>query len=100
MAASRVELLALSLCFSLLLLLLLLLLLISWKRWRRGRSPQHVVVVVLGDVGRSPRMQYHALALAQRGFSVTLLGFCSECRGPGKKAALAALLTPEEPGVG
>uniref|UniRef100_A0A8C5LMP5 Chitobiosyldiphosphodolichol beta-mannosyltransferase n=1 Tax=Jaculus jaculus TaxID=51337 RepID=A0A8C5LMP5_JACJA len=32
-------------------------------------------VVVLGDVGRSPRMQYHALSLAKHGFAVTLLGF-------------------------
>lgn len=58
-----------------------LLLLIAWKRRQRGRTARHVVVVVLGDVGRSPRMQYHALSLAKRGFSVTLLGFCSECPG-------------------
>ncbi|XP_028913623.1 chitobiosyldiphosphodolichol beta-mannosyltransferase [Ornithorhynchus anatinus] len=51
-------------------LVLLLLVLV-----RRGRRPRHVCVVVLGDVGRSPRMQYHALALAKRGFAVTLLGF-------------------------
>uniref|UniRef100_A0A8C9P7X0 Glycosyltransferase subfamily 4-like N-terminal domain-containing protein n=1 Tax=Spermophilus dauricus TaxID=99837 RepID=A0A8C9P7X0_SPEDA len=35
------------------------------------------LVVVLGEEGRSPRMQYHALSLAKRGFSVTLLGFCN-----------------------
>lgn len=57
------------------------LLLLAWKRRQRGRTARHVVVVVLGDVGRSPRMQYHALSLAKRGFSVTLLGFCSECPG-------------------
>ena len=28
-------------------------------------SPIHVAVVVMGDVGRSPRMQYHAKSLAQ-----------------------------------
>ncbi|XP_037363539.1 chitobiosyldiphosphodolichol beta-mannosyltransferase [Talpa occidentalis] len=53
------------------------LLLVVWKRWRRGRAARHVLVVVLGDVGRSPRMQYHALSLAKRGFSVSLLGFCN-----------------------
>ncbi|XP_066238763.1 chitobiosyldiphosphodolichol beta-mannosyltransferase [Saccopteryx leptura] len=58
-------------------MLLPLLLLVTWKRWQRGRTARHVVVVVLGDVGRSPRMQYHALSLAKRGFSVTLLGFCN-----------------------
>ncbi|XP_032113953.1 chitobiosyldiphosphodolichol beta-mannosyltransferase isoform X1 [Sapajus apella] len=66
-------------CFVLLALCLLLpvLLLGGWKRWRRGRASQHVVAVVLGDVGRSPRMQYHVLSLAKHGFSVTLLGFCN-----------------------
>ncbi|KAI2577026.1 ALG1 chitobiosyldiphosphodolichol beta-mannosyltransferase, partial [Homo sapiens] len=70
MAASCLVLLALC-------LLLPLLLLGGWKRWRRGRAARHVVAVVLGDVGRSPRMQYHALSLAMHGFSVTLLGFCN-----------------------
>ena len=37
-------------------------------------APLHVAVVVLGDVGRSPRMQYHALSLARRGALVTLIG--------------------------
>ncbi|XP_025225196.1 chitobiosyldiphosphodolichol beta-mannosyltransferase isoform X2 [Theropithecus gelada] len=70
MAASWLVLLALC-------LLLPLLLLGGWKRWRRRRAARHVVAVVLGDVGRSPRMQYHALSLAMHGFSVTLLGFCN-----------------------
>ncbi|XP_008695091.1 chitobiosyldiphosphodolichol beta-mannosyltransferase isoform X3 [Ursus maritimus] len=56
---------------------LLLLLLVSWKRWRQGRAKWHVIIVVLGDVGRSPRMQYHALSFLKSGFSVTLLGFCN-----------------------
>jgi hypothetical protein len=41
---------------------------------------KHVVVAVLGDVGRSPRMQYHANSFA--GFEnvgrVTLLGYEGE----------------------
>uniref|UniRef100_A0ABI7W9G9 Chitobiosyldiphosphodolichol beta-mannosyltransferase n=1 Tax=Felis catus TaxID=9685 RepID=A0ABI7W9G9_FELCA len=56
---------------------LLLLLLVLWKRWRRGRADWHVIIVVLGDVGRSPRMQYHALSFVKSGFSVTLMGFCN-----------------------
>ncbi|XP_025272367.3 chitobiosyldiphosphodolichol beta-mannosyltransferase isoform X4 [Canis lupus dingo] len=56
---------------------LLLLLLVSWKRWRGARAKRHVLIVVLGDVGRSPRMQYHALSFVQSGFAVTLLGFCN-----------------------
>lgn len=38
---------------------------------RKGR----VGVVVLGDLGRSPRMQYHALSLANSGFQVDLIGY-------------------------
>jgi len=37
-----------------------------------GKSVQ---VVVLGDIGRSPRMQYHAISLAKCGFRVDLVGF-------------------------
>ena len=37
-----------------------------------------VAVLVLGDVGRSPRMQYHALSLASLGRSVLLIGYRGE----------------------
>lgn len=36
---------------------------------------RRAAVVVLGELGRSPRMQYHALALANEGFSVDLIGY-------------------------
>ncbi|XP_072464333.1 chitobiosyldiphosphodolichol beta-mannosyltransferase isoform X1 [Notamacropus eugenii] len=49
-------------------------LLLVWRARRRPRV-RSVCVVVVGDVGRSPRMQYHALSLARRGFDVTLLGY-------------------------
>ncbi len=35
----------------------------------------HVLILVLGDAGRSPRMQYHALSLLQSGCDVTLCGY-------------------------
>lgn len=38
----------------------------------------HVVVVVLGDLGRSPRMQYHALSLLEAGHTVSLVGYQGE----------------------
>lgn len=41
-------------------------------------GPRHVVVVVLGDVGRSPRMQYHAMSLASHGVRVTMIGYTGE----------------------
>lgn len=34
-----------------------------------------VQVVVLGDLGRSPRMQYHALSIADHGGKVQLVGY-------------------------
>ena len=34
-----------------------------------------VQVVVLGDIGRSPRMQNHAISLAKHGARVHLIGF-------------------------
>jgi beta-1,4-mannosyltransferase len=38
----------------------------------------HVVVIVLGDLGRSPRMQYHALSLLEDGHTVSLVGYLGE----------------------
>ncbi|XP_045767026.1 chitobiosyldiphosphodolichol beta-mannosyltransferase [Maniola jurtina] len=38
-------------------------------------SRKTVKVVVLGDIGRSPRMQYHALSLAGCGHRVNLIGY-------------------------
>lgn len=34
-----------------------------------------VQVVVLGDIGRSPRMRYHAASLADSGCTVDLIGY-------------------------
>jgi beta-1,4-mannosyltransferase len=34
-----------------------------------------VQVLVLGDIGRSPRMQYHALSLAKHGGHVQVIGY-------------------------
>ena len=45
---------------------------------RHNLQKYHVVVIVLGDLGRSPRMQYHALSLLQEGHDVTLVGYHGE----------------------
>jgi len=42
---------------------------------RLGYKSKRVHVVVLGDVGRSPRMQFHALSLANTGFQVHMFGY-------------------------
>ena len=39
---------------------------------------EHVQVLVLGDIGRSPRMQYHAISLAKTGRKVDLIGYKGE----------------------
>eukprot|EP00941_MAST-03F_sp_MAST-3F-sp1_P002255 g2255.t1 len=45
------------------------------EKKREDRKPfQHVAVVVMGDVGHSPRMQYHCISLARAGSCVTLIG--------------------------
>ena len=48
------------------------------SRYQKGQDKKHhvsVQVVVLGDVGRSPRMQYHALSIAKHGGRVDLIGY-------------------------
>ncbi|XP_069762398.1 chitobiosyldiphosphodolichol beta-mannosyltransferase isoform X2 [Narcine bancroftii] len=50
--------------------------LVTWVGWRRGRGGRRVAcVLVMGDLGRSPRMLYHTLSLARHGFSVTAVGY-------------------------
>jgi len=34
-----------------------------------------VQILVLGDIGRSPRMQYHALSIAKQGGEVVIIGY-------------------------
>ncbi|OJD17105.1 hypothetical protein ACJ73_08825, partial [Blastomyces percursus] len=38
-------------------------------------EPPSVHIVVLGDIGRSPRMQYHALSFAKHGGIVSVIGY-------------------------
>ena len=40
----------------------------------------HIIVVVLGDLGRSPRMQYHANSLLKQGHYVSFVGYNGEVR--------------------
>ncbi|KAM4531411.1 chitobiosyldiphosphodolichol beta-mannosyltransferase [Odontesthes bonariensis] len=48
-----------------------------WRslRHRDAGTARRVCVLVLGDIGRSPRMQYHALSLSKHGYHVTFVGF-------------------------
>lgn len=40
-----------------------------------GSPKARVQILVLGDIGRSPRMQYHALSIAKNGGEVVLIGY-------------------------
>lgn len=50
---------------------------LRWLQRLRTRrsSGKSIAVVVLGDLGRSPRMLYHAESLAARDWSVSLVGY-------------------------
>ena len=58
--------------------LLLGLMILSSIRWREQSGEGLVQVVVLGDAGRSPRMQYHCLSLVEQNFTVDLVGYGGE----------------------
>jgi beta-1,4-mannosyltransferase len=42
----------------------------------QSTSSVNVQILVLGDIGRSPRMQYHATSIAKHGGDVQLIGHC------------------------
>ncbi|TFK76660.1 mannosyltransferase [Pluteus cervinus] len=53
---------------------------IIWKIWvfftpRDSHSVRSVAVLVLGDIGRSPRMMYHAESFAENAFITEVIGY-------------------------
>ncbi|KAA0705769.1 Chitobiosyldiphosphodolichol beta-mannosyltransferase [Triplophysa tibetana] len=53
----------------------LIFVLASGLKGRDELAHLNVCVLVLGDIGRSPRMQYQALSLSRHGYNVTFIGF-------------------------
>ncbi|RMJ12334.1 hypothetical protein BHE90_002637 [Fusarium euwallaceae] len=53
-------------------------------RYRPAENPEdeHIQILVVGDVGRSPRMQYHALSVAKHGRNVDIVGYKETARHP------------------
>lgn len=51
----------------------------SRKMTERKIKTKRACVVVLGDIGRSPRMQYHTKSLAENNLIVDLIGYVSFC---------------------
>ncbi|RNA34624.1 chitobiosyldiphosphodolichol beta-mannosyltransferase [Brachionus plicatilis] len=57
------------------LLIIILIFLLIWTFFKRNHHPKSACIVVLGDIGRSPRMSYHCISLLKLGYSVTLIGY-------------------------
>ena len=55
-------------------------LLLSPTRYKNDSngSKLRVQILVLGDIGRSPRMQYHAISISKHGGLVDLIGYKGE----------------------
>ncbi len=57
------------------LIVVLVTLIISIYLFRTSCCLKRVTVVALGDIGRSPRIRYHALSLVKEGFDVDFVGY-------------------------
>lgn len=46
-------------------------------RYRPAENPEdeHIQILVVGDIGRSPRMQYHAISAAKHGRHVDIVAY-------------------------
>lgn len=65
-------------CLSTALTIVILLLPSQYKPTSDSKSKHTVQILVLGDIGRSPRMQYHALSIAKNGGRVVIIGYRGE----------------------
>ncbi|KAM3508080.1 hypothetical protein MY11210_006863 [Beauveria gryllotalpidicola] len=57
----------------------------------------HVQILVLGDIGRSPRMQYHAISIAKHGKKVDIIALKETARHPDLIGNPNAKLYPLDP---
>lgn len=55
------------------------LLFVLWRKSQHRPKVRSVAVVVLGDIGRSPRMMYHAESFAQAHFDTWIIGYRGMC---------------------
>ena len=67
------------------------------ETYKSLRAPVSAQVVVLGDIGRSPRMQYHAISLAKHGARVDLVGFLDSEVHPDLLSNPLVKITPLHP---
>lgn len=62
-----------------------------------SKSKATVQILVLGDIGRSPRMQYHAMSIAKRGGLVDIIGYHGALSALDTRLYLANCLPESEP---
>lgn len=60
-------------------------------------DPRRIQVLVIGDIGRSPRMQYHALSLAKHGYHVQIIGYQESTLHPDIVASNGISVVPLHP---
>ncbi len=77
--------------------IIILIVAISAREGKPLADPKRFQVVVLGDIGRSPRMQYHALSLAKHGGMVDLIGYDDSALHPDILAAHNIVIRPLKP---
>ena len=63
------------LAVSFLILVLVAIKLFMFKHRGDNVDGKNVCVIVLGDLGRSPRMNYHCLSFANAGYNVSFIGY-------------------------
>lgn len=61
------------------------------------RAETSVTVLVLGDIGRSPRMQYHVASIAKHGGKVSLVGYVESEILPEVRASRFVKIIPLKP---
>ncbi|TQV98890.1 hypothetical protein V2A60_007410 [Cordyceps javanica] len=72
----------------------------SWPtKYRPAEDPKnnHIQIIVLGDIGRSPRMQYHAISVAKHGKKVDIVALKETARHPELIGNPNATLYPLDP---
>ena len=79
------------------LVIIVLIVAISARKGKPLADPKKFQVVVLGDIGRSPRMQYHAISLAKHGGIVDLIGYKDSALHPDILAAHNIVIRPLQP---
>ncbi|KAJ5156857.1 hypothetical protein N7492_009660 [Penicillium capsulatum] len=84
-------------CLSTALTLTILLLPSQYEPSAGQTTKTSIQILVLGDIGRSPRMQYHALSIARHGGQVALIGYLESEVHPDIRSHPSITIVPIRP---